>query len=78
MVAAIIIYILIGIVLMGISVIIGTISGWIDDGEALIIWVRFAILLAAVWPITVLIGILCLFCYGIYRLVDYAREKIEK
>lgn len=75
---AIIIYVLIGIVLMGISVIIGTISGWIDDGEDLLLWVCFAILLAAVWPITVLMSILCLLCYGIYRLADYTKEKIKK
>ncbi len=72
--AAIIIYILIGVVLLAISVAVGTICGEIDDRESMIVWVLTGSGVAAAWPLAVILGILLLLCYGIYRLTNYVKE----
>lgn len=77
MVIAIIIYILIGIVLLAISVAVGTIRGEIYDGETLIIWVFISACVMAVWPLAVILGMLCLFCYVIYRLIYRVKEMLK-
>ena len=78
MVVAIIIYILIGIVLLAISVVVGTICGEINDSEILVVWVMMGSIVAVVWPLAVILGILCLFCYAIYRLIYRAKETLKK
>lgn len=74
MVVAIIVYILIGIVLLAISVAVGIIRREIVDNETLITWVLTGTNVAVAWPLAVILGILLLLCYGIYRLINYAKE----
>lgn len=76
--AAIVIYILIGVVLLVISVVVGTIRREIVDNETLITWVLTGVSVAAAWPLAVILGILLLICYGIYRLISYAKETLKK
>ena len=72
--AAIVIYILIGVVLLVISVAVGTIRREIVDNETLITWVLTGATVAVAWPLAVILGMLLLLCYGIYRLINYAKE----
>lgn len=74
---AIIVYILIGIVLLAISVVVGTIRGEIYNGETLIMWVLLSACVMAVWPLAVILGMLCMFCYVIYKLIDRAKEMLK-
>lgn len=76
--AAIVIYILIGVVLLVISVVVGTIRREIVDNETLITWVLTGVSVAAAWPLAVILGILLLICYGIYRLISYVKETLKK